>query len=1200
MESENDVSEVDKQQTIRIGTRKTEFLSRFRLDNRALQRGDAKSGKAKIIGGTNRESGERVVLKHWRRDASGGDAALKEIWRQEIRQLHRLAGCPGAREYMITQLDSGEDEDGFYLVLDPGQRLPIEALKDRLAEYHWIHQSKLPINRMKIWANLTRVASGLDILHSQGMLHRNLDLWSVFSSGSEEPDFQLSGFEWSVRLAGVANTAASRVKANTVEGIVYSFLEDWRDFSRLACSLLGVDPRVFLHKKQRDVLTDTVQHLAPLERELLSACLRSDPLTRLDGDWVSQKISDIVQSLKTLASGKLSTLHLTCNFSTGRLGSAIYDAVLGDIDLHDKDALIEFIRRDISDEPLLIATSTIISPGVRYLLAGRNLTYSINPYRPVQRGDPTWAIAYCEAVTSRPTQREIVGQQLLSFAEIQVIPLNQASKRLSTLQGRALYWDQQVTMSEVVDSDEPIYKKFQGFVLLQQLEALVSAANIFPIYVVAVEHLTEQIRLSVKARVDPQRDNLATALALKSPALRMAEIFADEQLSPDGTWKISEAGVLGNYDDETAKWRFVETIEEDGATTVIFEGPGPEPTSTHLFLRKDDYVGNEALLRRRTRSLRTLKDHIELLEMLTNPRKQVRKTHEALEEDEYFLHLDKSKQDALKEMWAVLPLFLVQGPPGVGKTRLVTELVRRTLAGDDSTRLLLTAQSHHAVDHLLDEVRKIIPKNAPGENAPLLIRTRPRDNDANEDDLDVKQQARLILTRFTESQLAKAAPKKLRQKIVDLQRLYSTKDVDNQVLQRSRDRSFEALLLRSANVVFASTNSGDLERLIEERVQFDWTIVEEAAKATGVEILAPLLLSHRRLMIGDHDQLPPYGEEQMRRLLAQPNKVRDALDLARPMISTQLRDSSVEDLSSAVEPEQFAALCGEAATILNLFESFVKNEFDTNRSGKNRLVIARRLTYQHRMHPAIATLVSNSFYDGDLKTDAGCASEFESARRPFDVVDQERLPDSPVIFIDMPYRQTTPNSPTAERKPNYHNPDELEAVINVLAQLRLPPDSIKTPSIAVLSPYRQQVKRLSAKIKKEMNGKLQALNKFVIEGEGESLAGTVDSFQGSEADIVVLSLVRNNHHSGKRALGFLSDSRRMNVLLSRAKWKLIVVCSTAFLRRRLPSKHISKSDDLYFLSQMFETLDKLCEEKDSLGRPLACIIDVAKINGEVR
>jgi superfamily I DNA and/or RNA helicase len=68
-------------------------------------------------------------------------------------------------------------------------------------------------------------------------------------------------------------------------------------------------------------------------------------------------------------------------------------------------------------------------------------------------------------------------------------------------------------------------------------------------------------------------------------------------------------------------------------------------------------------------------------------------------------------------------------------------------------------------------------------------------------------------------------------------------------------RAFEAIIRRAANLVFATTNSAAVEQLIEERGLFDWTIVEEAGKATGAELLSPLLLSHRRLMVGDHRQL---------------------------------------------------------------------------------------------------------------------------------------------------------------------------------------------------------------------------------------------------------------------------------------------------------------------------------------------------------
>ncbi|QNY29240.1 hypothetical protein IC763_11960 [Acinetobacter seifertii] len=59
---------------------------------------------------------------------------------------------------------------------------------------------------------------------------------------------------------------------------------------------------------------------------------------------------------------------------------------------------------------------------------------------------------------------------------------------------------------------------------------------------------------------------------------------------------------------------------------------------------------------------------------------------------------------------------------------------------------------------------------------------------------------------------------------------------------------------------------------------------------------------------------------------------------------------------------------------------------------------------------------------------------------------------------------------------------------------------------------------------------------------------TIDSFQGDEADFVIISLVRNNGMSNPiSSLGILLDSRRINVMLSRAKYKLIIIGSYTFI-----------------------------------------------------
>lgn len=59
--------------------------------------------------GVDKTTGQAIVLKHWRRTAGAADDEIREVWRQEIRQLHRLAGFPGAREYIVGLLDSSEE-----------------------------------------------------------------------------------------------------------------------------------------------------------------------------------------------------------------------------------------------------------------------------------------------------------------------------------------------------------------------------------------------------------------------------------------------------------------------------------------------------------------------------------------------------------------------------------------------------------------------------------------------------------------------------------------------------------------------------------------------------------------------------------------------------------------------------------------------------------------------------------------------------------------------------------------------------------------------------------------------------------------------------------------------------------------------------------------------------------------------------------
>ena len=383
--------------------------------------------------------------------------------------------------------------------------------------------------------------------------------------------------------------------------------------------------------------------------------------------------------------------------------------------------------------------------------------------------------------------------------------------------------------------------------------------------------------------------------------------------------------------------------------------------------------------------------------------------------------------------------------------------------------------------------------------------------------------------------------------------------------------------VRGANILFATTNSPELERLLEERGQFDWVMVEEA-EGTGGELLAPLLLSYRRLMIGDHKQLAPFGSDQIVQLLKDPIAVAHALEVGAEFIGRTLRDPATEEVLDEVDTDQsdFPALCSMALGQILLFERMIEDEFKVHKNKPKARRIAQRLTLQHRMHPALAEIVSHSFYHDELKTHEEAATRIAGEQFPVSSTDSKRLPNAPLVYVNMPWVQATVGmkADDAERRPRWHNPTEVDAVRRILSLLKVREALEKPPSLAILSPYSEQVRRLSIAFDDDRSSYpvLSALSPAV---DADDYCGTVDLFQGNEADIVVVSLVRNNHHASiRRALGFLSDSRRMNVLLSRAKSRLFVVGSLNFLRATIASNVGTDAlQEASFLERFLEALE---------------------------
>jgi len=182
--------------------------------------------------------------------------------------------------------------------------------------------------------------------------------------------------------------------------------------------------------------------------------------------------------------------------------------------------------------------------------------------------------------------------------------------------------------------------------------------------------------------------------------------------------------------------------------------------------------------------------------------------------------------------------------------------------------------------------------------------------------------------------------------------------------------------------------------------------------------------------------------------------------------------------------------------------------------------IYRRLTVQYRMHEAIMEFSSREFYEGTLIADVSVAKH---TLDQLPDVESTPLTDQPLMFVD------TAGANLEERieedGESKYNPGEGTLVVQFVEELL--ESGIDPDQLAIIAPYAAQTRWLRSRT---------ALRQVEID--------TVDGFQGREKEVVLITLTRSNDRG---EIGFLADTRRTNVALTRARRKLIVVGDSATL-----------------------------------------------------
>ncbi|KAL8014957.1 putative RNA helicase UPF1, UPF2-interacting domain, DNA2/NAM7 helicase, AAA [Plasmopara halstedii] len=186
-----------------------------------------------------------------------------------------------------------------------------------------------------------------------------------------------------------------------------------------------------------------------------------------------------------------------------------------------------------------------------------------------------------------------------------------------------------------------------------------------------------------------------------------------------------------------------------------------------------------------------------------------------------------------------------------------------------------------------------------------------------------------------------------------------------------------------------------------------------------------------------------------------------------------------------------------------------------------------RLRVQYRMHPFLSEFPSNEFYEGDLQNGVA-ASERQLSNVDFPWPN----PNKPTFFYICLGAEEISSSGTSYL--NRTEASNVEKIVTTFLKAGVLPSQI-----GVITPYEGQ--RAYVVSYMQRNGPMRSQLYKDVE------VASVDSFQGREKDLIILSCVRSNENQG---IGFLSDERRLNVALTRAKYGVIILGNPRVLAKQ--------------------------------------------------
>ena len=453
-----------------------------------------------------------------------------------------------------------------------------------------------------------------------------------------------------------------------------------------------------------------------------------------------------------------------------------------------------------------------------------------------------------------------------------------------------------------------------------------------------------------------------------------------------------------------------------------------------------------------------------------------------------FPWLNPTQERAVNEVLWAKDVAIVHGPPGTGKTTTLVEAINETLMRE--SQVLVCAQSNMAVDWISE---KLVDR---GVNV-LRIGNPTRVNDK--------------MLGFTYERRFESHPDypqlwAIRKAIREL-RKNRKKGSENyhQKMDRLKSRAAEIEIRINSELfgearVIACTLVGSAHRLLEG-MKFGTLFIDEAAQALEAACWIPMKRASRVILAGDHCQLPPtvksiaalragLGKTLMERIAENKPEVVTLLKIQYRMNDEIMRFSS---------------------------DWFYGGKVESAPQIKYRSV----LDYDHPITWIDTSNEENQItIEGeDAPEDSASTSSSESTSSPASATNQNSDLNFKEQFVGESFGRI--------------NKAEAELTLLTLAEYftKIGKQRVLSESIdvGIISPYRAQVQYLKKLIKKY---------EFFKPYRRLISVNTVDGFQGQERDVILISLVRSNDEG---QIGFLKDLRRMNVAMTRARMKLIIL-----------------------------------------------------------